>query len=115
MKYFILIIVLVFFLACKSQIAKISYNYPVDISEKNKKLLTAELNHDMKLYKIHCSACHGIIGNGKDSVPNFSKTQFDAYTAKILAKTNLIHRPARQLQEDDLAAIFKFLQYYKRK
>jgi mono/diheme cytochrome c family protein len=114
MKIFTPICFLIFLCSCKSEYPKIDYNYPTDISAKSKKLLQVELNHGMRLYKINCAACHGIIGNGKDSISNFSKKQFDTYTAKILADINIIHRPARKLQAEDLAAIFKFLQYYKR-
>ena len=93
---------------------KVAYNMPNDISKIQRKKLLTELNFGKRLYKINCANCHGIIGNGKDSIPNFSKKQFDAYTANILAKSNLVHRPARKLQAEDLASIFKFLQYYKR-
>ncbi len=115
MKNCFLLLMITFLLACNaSKQPKVEYNMPNDINKIQRKNLLAELNFGKRLYKIHCSACHGIIGNGKDSVPDFSKKQFDAYTANILAKSNLVHRPARKLQAEDLASIFKFLQYYKR-
>ncbi len=87
---------------------------PNDISKIQRKNLLSELNFGKRLYKMNCSNCHGIIGNGEDSIPNFSKTAFDLYTAKILAQNNQVHQQARKVMPEDLAAIFKFLQYYKR-
>lgn len=60
-------------------------------------------------YKLNCAACHGIFGDGKDSIPNFSKEQFDDYKSSYLAGDKQNHAVMAKITEEELNNIFLFL------
>ena len=115
MKPFAPIFFLIFFFACKSQSPKISYNIPKEMEKVERKKLLVQLEHGKNLYLNYCANCHGIAGNGKDSVPNFSKQQFDSYKITVMTQPTPTHALARKMQPEDLMDVFVFLQHYKRK
>lgn len=68
----------------------------------------------MKLYKSGCSKCHGVFGNGKDTVSNFSKVQFDDYKSAFLAGDSTNHAVMAKMTPEELNNVFLFLIDLKR-
>lgn len=68
---------------------KVVYDLPDTISKDAKRNFTAYLDEGQALYKINCSNCHGIIGNGIDSIPNFTKLEIETYKAKLALKMKI--------------------------
>ncbi len=61
------------------------------------------------LYKINCAGCHGIYNKGKDSIPNFTKTQIDNYNAMYIKGDPKNHSVASKLSPEQLYYILTFL------
>jgi cytochrome c553 len=63
------------------------------------------------LFKEHCSKCHGIFTKGKDSIPNFSKTQIENYESKILYDDQDNHGVLQKITAEELDRILDFLKF----
>jgi len=68
----------------------------------------------IRLYKQSCASCHGIFGKSKDTIPNFSKVQFDNYKSNFLAGDTANHAVMAKMTEEELQNIFLFLTDLKR-
>jgi len=68
----------------------------------------------MHLYKNNCSSCHGIFGKSKDTIPNFSKVQFDDYKSAYLAGDSANHAVMAKMTQEELNSVFLFLTDLKR-
>ena len=85
----------------------------LSIPGKQEKIYVKMLEHGQKLYRIHCSPCHGIFTKGKDSIPNFSKTQIEAYKSSALLDDPKNHAVAQKIRAEDLDMILQFLSFRK--
>ena len=97
---------------CAQQI-KTAYIIPDEYTGQTRVNMEKALIAGQKLYKIHCSGCHGIFTNGKDSIPNFSKTQIEAYKSSALLDDPKNHAVAQKIRPDDLDLILQFLSFRK--
>jgi cytochrome c553 len=114
-KYITVIILITFYLTitkCTSQ-KQTAYVVPSEYTGQTKENLVKMLEHGQKLYRIHCSPCHGIFTNGKDSIPNFSKTQIEAYKSSALLDDPKNHAVAQKIRPEDLDMILQFLSFRK--
>jgi hypothetical protein len=68
----------------------------------------------IRSYKNNCASCHGIFGKSKDTIPNFSKVQFDDYKSNFLAGDTANHAVMAKMTEEELNNIFLFLTDLKR-
>lgn len=68
----------------------------------------------IRLYKNNCASCHGIFGKSKDTIPNFSKVQFDNYKSNFLAGDSVNHAVMAKMTEEELNNVFLFLTDLKR-
>lgn len=94
---------------------KVVYDLPDTISKDAKRNFTAYLDEGQALYKINCSNCHGIIGNGIDSIPNFTKLEIETYKAKLALKNENTHGAAEKLSYQQIESILHFLTFRKLK
>lgn len=92
-----------------------AYVIPEEYTGDAREQMEKALITGQKLYKIYCSNCHGIFGNGKDSIPNFSKTQIEAYKSSALLDDPRNHSVAMKIRPDDLDLILQFLAFRKSK
>jgi hypothetical protein len=92
---------------------KPAYVVPPEYTGKTKDNLVKMLEHGQKLYRIHCSHCHGIFTKGKDSIPNFSKTQIEAYKSSALFDDSKNHTVVQKIRPEDLDMILQFLSFRK--
>jgi len=76
--------------------------------------LIANWTIGMRAYKSNCSKCHGVFGDGKDSIPNFSTQQIDRYKTAFLAQDSLNHAVMGKMTEEELNDVFLFLIDLKR-
>ena len=98
---------------CASQ-KKTEYDIPSHVSEQNKQLLIERGEKGKVLYKIHCSHCHGIFTNGKDSIPNFTDKQIDDYkTTALIGLDPKNHAVAAKLSPEQVDYIITFLRLRK--
>ncbi len=117
MKKSIAVIVVLFYLLitqCTMQ-KRTEYVIPENYTGDTRVNMEKALITGQKLYKIYCSSCHGIFTNGKDSVPNFSKTQIEAYKSAALLDDPKNHAVAQKIRPDDLDMILQFLSFRKAK
>ncbi|MCX6210259.1 MAG: cytochrome c, partial [Bacteroidetes bacterium] len=63
----------------------------------------------MRFYKANCASCHGIFGKGKDSIPNFTKQDYDDYKTSFLMGDKTNHAVMAKMTEDQLNAVYIFL------
>lgn len=114
MKKSIVIIVLGIFsivmVKCTSQKVT-AYIVPEQYTGETRVNMVKMLEDGQKLYRIHCSGCHGIFTKGKDSIPNFSKTQIEAYQSSFLLDDPKNHAVAQKIRPYDLDMILQFLQF----
>ena len=68
----------------------------------------------IRSYKNNCASCHGIFGKSKDTIPNFSKVQFDDYKSNFLAGDTANHAVMAKMTEEELNNVFLFLIDLKR-
>ncbi len=68
----------------------------------------------IRLYKANCARCHGIFGKGRDSIPDFSKVQYDMYKTAFLAQDSTNHAVMSKMTVEDLNNVFLFLIDLKR-
>lgn len=90
-----------------------AYFVPEEYTGETRKNMIAMLEHGQKLYKINCSGCHGIFTKGKDSIPNFSKTQIENYKSSVLLDDPENHAVAKKIRPYDLDMILQFLSFRK--
>lgn len=88
-----------------------AYVVPDEITGKVRENLVAMLEYGQKLYKLKCAKCHGIFTKGKDSIPNFSKTQIENYAAAALADDPKNHAVIQKMTQDDLDMVLQFLAF----
>lgn len=98
---------------CTTQ-KKVEYNIPDNYEGQVKLNLIKMLDEGQSLYRIHCSKCHGIFGNGKDSIPNFSKTQLENYSRAAISDDPNNHAVIQRIRDQDLDRILQFLQFRKK-
>ena len=61
------------------------------------------------MYKAECAECHGIFGKGKDSIPNFTREQYDDYQAAYLAGDSTNHAVMAKMTPEEMNAVYLFL------
>jgi len=116
MKKFIPVIVFISFCLAMVKCAapkRTEYIVPEEYTGEARENLIKRLEMGQKLYKINCSDCHGIFAKGKDSIPNFSKTQIEAYRSSALLDDNKNHAVAKKIRPEDLDMILLFLELRK--
>jgi len=87
---------------------------PASFSHTDSAKLIENWTLGMRMYKNNCSSCHGIFGNSKDSIPNFSKQQFDDYKSSFLAGDSTNHAVMAKMTQEELNNVFLFLIDLKR-
>jgi cytochrome c553 len=93
---------------------KIEYNLPEPMSAETRSIYMERLEKGKTLYKLNCSACHGIFSKGKDSIPNFTKDQINNYrSAVLMAKDKKNHAVAANMSPQQLDYIIMFLSFRK--
>jgi hypothetical protein len=115
MKYLALICVFVslfIFIQCSSK-KKVEYDIPSHYGKEARENAIDWFEKGKILYKIDCAGCHGIYKKGKDSVPNFTKTQIDNYNAMYIKGDPRNHSVASKLSPDQLYYILTFLRLRK--
>ena len=120
--YFIAVLFVLFFAAgCVSEGAKIQKSIkellppvPPSFKHSDSVKLIKNWTTGIRLYKNTCAACHGIFGKSKDTIPNFSKVQFDNYKSNFLAGDTANHAVMAKMTEEELQNIFLFLIDLKR-
>ncbi|HEX4875878.1 MAG TPA: c-type cytochrome [Chitinophagaceae bacterium] len=85
------------------------YYIPENYTGKTRDNMDKMLMRGQKLFKAHCSGCHGIFTKGKDSIPNFSKTQIEAYEARLLYDDQANHGILQKITSEELDRILDFL------
>jgi mono/diheme cytochrome c family protein len=115
MKYLIVIFVFlgsILFIQCGSQ-KKVEYDIPSHYGKEARENAIDWFEKGKILYKVDCAGCHGIYKKGKDSVPNFTKTQIDNYNAMYIKGDPKNHSVASKLSPDQLYYILTFLRLRK--
>ncbi len=97
-----------------ADIKRLMLPVPASFSSVDSAILIANWRLGIKFYKANCSKCHGIFGNGKDSIPNFSKEQVDDYKTAALALDKSNHAVMANMTIDELDAVFLFISNIKR-
>ncbi len=100
------------FLQCASE-KQIEYNIPVTATEKQRNDLLEQCKKGRELYKANCGECHGIFTRGKDSIPNFSSTQIDNYSARFLRHDPKNHAVIKKMSPEQMNEVLMFLRYRK--
>jgi len=93
---------------------KIGYTIPDDYTGQSRANLVKYLDQGQKLFKLYCSRCHGIFTKGKDSIPNFSKTEIEAYKSAVLMDDPKNHAIAQKIRAEDLNMILEFLAFRRK-
>lgn len=89
---------------------KTSYDIPDHVTQENRDKFIEKCEKGKILYKIHCSSCHGIFTKGKDSIPNFTKTQIDSYNAAALIGIDQRnHAVAKKMSSEQIDQVITFL------
>lgn len=96
-------------LSCTSE--KPLYTVPEYYTGFTRDNMDKELMRGQKLFKTNCSGCHGIFTKGKESVPNFSKTQIEAYESRLLYDDEANHGIMQKITEEELDRILDFLKF----
>jgi len=97
-----------------TDIKKLMLPVPPSFSAADSARLIANWTMGIKAYKANCARCHGIFGNGKDSIPNFSKEQMDDYKTTFLAGDKRNHAAMSKMTEEELNNVFLFITNIKR-
>jgi hypothetical protein len=100
------------FQACASK-KKVEYDIPSHYTEQARENAIDWFEKGKILYKVDCAGCHGIYKKGKDSVPNFTKTQIDNYNAMYIKGDPKNHSVASNLSPEQLYYILTFLRLRK--
>ncbi len=116
MKIYLLLITILFCLfltQCTTR--KVEYAFPEDAKKmQGYDELMSHLEAGKKLYKAHCTGCHGVFTKGKKDVPNFSRVQLDNYNSNFLKKDPKNHAVAAKLSKDQMNDIIIFLTFIKK-
>jgi mono/diheme cytochrome c family protein len=91
---------------------KESYNVPPDLSDADKIELVQIANKGQKLYRLHCSDCHGKIYKSMDQGPEFTQEQIKSYEIFMRIR-NETHAFTQKMNTQDLDAIIIYLKYRK--
>lgn len=110
---------ILFFIACLIFIQctgskKAAYTIPEQYTGQTRVNMDKMLMDGQKLFKIHCSGCHGIFTKGKDSIPNFTQTQIELYKSTALLDDPKNHAVAQKVRMEDLDRILDFLSFRTR-
>jgi hypothetical protein len=112
MKYILLLsglfVVCLGIVHCTSQ-KKTEYDIPSHYTEQARANAIDWFEKGKILYKIDCAGCHGIYQKGKDSIPNFTKTQIDNYNAMYIKGDPKNHSVAAKMSPEQLYYILTFL------
>lgn len=109
----VILICVIFYIRCTSH-NKMEYNLPEPMSAETRAIYMERLEKGKTLYKINCSACHGIFTKGRDSIPNFTKDQIDNYrSAVLMARDKKNHAVATKMSPQQLDYIIMFLSLRK--
>jgi hypothetical protein len=100
------------FAGCASN-KKVEYDIPPHYTEQARENAIDWFEKGKILYKVDCASCHGIYEKGKDSVPNFTKTQIDNYNAMYIKGDPKNHSVASKLSPEQLYYILTFLRLRK--
>ena len=92
---------------------KVEYNIPAHYGTQARENAIDWFEKGQILYKLNCAGCHGIYKKGKDSVPNFTKTQIDNYNAMYIKGDPKNHSVASKLSPEQLYYILTFLRLRK--
>lgn len=106
------LLICILFLDCGSS-KKVEYDIPAHYTAQARENAIAWFEKGKILYKIDCASCHGIYRKGKDSVPNFTKTQIDNYNAMYIKGDPKNHSVAANLSPEQLSYILTFLRLRK--
>src|ERR1700741_779835 len=98
----------------KKDIVSLLPPVPLSFSHADSVRLIQNWTIGIRFYKTNCSACHGVFGKGKDSIPNFSQAQFDDYKRAYLAGDSANHAVMAKMTEEELNNVFLFLTDLKR-
>lgn len=71
--------------------------------------LIAAWSTGIRLYKANCASCHGALGKGRDSLPKFTKEQFNEYMIAFLSQDITNHAVMGKLTAEELNNVFLFL------
>jgi cytochrome c len=115
MKYCIFIaafLFCLFFIHCTGK-KKVEYDIPSHYGKQARENAIDWFEKGKILYKVDCAGCHGIYKKGKDSVPNFTKTQIDNYNAMYIKGDPKNHSVASRLSPEQLYYILTFLRLRK--
>jgi hypothetical protein len=110
-RYVLLFVVFLISLSivyCTSQ-KKTEYDIPSHYTEQARENAIDWFEKGKILYKVDCAGCHGIYNKGKDSIPNFTKTQIDNYNAMYIKGDPKNHSVAAKLSPEQLYYILTFL------
>jgi hypothetical protein len=101
-----------FFIQCTTQ-KKVEYDIPAHYGKEARENAIDWFEKGKILYKVDCAGCHGIYKKGKDSIPNFTKTQIDNYNAMYIKGDPKNHSVAAKLSPEQLYYILTFLRLRK--
>ena len=87
---------------------------PASFSHEDSVRLIQNWSIGMHMYKNNCSSCHGVFGKSKDSIPDFSKEQYDDYKSAYLAGDSANHGVMARMTQEELNNVFLFLMDLKR-
>lgn len=91
-----------------------AYQIGTDVPSDMRKLMVNHAEKGKVLYKSYCSGCHGIFSQGKDGVPNFTRTQVDNYNAvALLGMDPLNHAVAKKMTHQQINYVMTFLRIRK--
>lgn len=110
----VLIVILYFAMAKCTPQKQAAYVIPDEYTGQTRANLIKMLEHGQTLYRLNCSRCHGIFTKGKDSIPDFSKTQIEAYKSSALLDDPRNHAVAQKIRPDDLDMILQFLTFRRK-
>lgn len=115
MKYLSVISAFLFplFLLCCATKKKVEYDIPAHYTKQARANAIDWFEKGEALYKVNCAGCHGIYKKGKETVPNFTKTQIDNYNAMYIKGDPRNHSVAAKLSQDQLYYILTFLRLRK--
>jgi cytochrome c553 len=111
-KISIIIVISLVIAQCTTQ-KRIEYVIPGEYTGQTRVNMEKMLQQGQTLFKIYCSPCHGIFTKGKDSIPNFSTTQIEAYKTAALLDDPKNHAVAQRVRPEDLDMILQFLSFRK--
>ncbi|MBL7744945.1 MAG: hypothetical protein JNN00_15840 [Chitinophagaceae bacterium] len=90
------------------------YDIPDHVTPENRALFIERAEKGKILYKLYCADCHGIFARGKDSIPNFTKTQIDNYHATALIGLDpKNHAVAQKMSSEQIDYVVTFLRLRK--